>query len=270
MAYRSVTRELSSHREKWLRSPPMRCRDRFEPMCLFGTGRGSEMKKLLSVLSVFALAAIAAGSASAGSITTPTGLNPGDQFRIVFLSSTKTPAIHSNLSPYDDIVSRDATGYTYGGITPTWKAIVSGYFTDARDHIGLLSTSQIPLFTVDGTKVTTGNLWSGSILSPINRRIDGSIESTFVWTGTNGAGGGRPWVVGAQFSASTMYGHSDYTDQRWTAFDIFPGTIITRALYGISDVLSVPVTVPEPSSVMLAGLGGLAALAYSFKRKRKV
>ena len=36
MAYRSVTCELSSHREGWLRAFPMRCWGCFEPMCLFG------------------------------------------------------------------------------------------------------------------------------------------------------------------------------------------------------------------------------------------
>ena len=99
------------------------------------------MKKLLSVLSVFALAAIAAGTASAGSIATPTGLNPGDQFRIVFLSASQTLPTSSDLSTYDNIVSSDATGYTYGGNSPTWQAIVSSSTIDARDHIGLLSTS---------------------------------------------------------------------------------------------------------------------------------
>ena len=118
------------------------------------------MKKLLSVLSVFALAAIAAGTASAGSIATPTGLNPGEQFRIVFLSTTTTSATNSNLSTYDRIVSSDATGYTYGGNSPIWKAIVSSAGIDAKDHIGLQSTSVVPLYTVSGTKVSGGNLWS--------------------------------------------------------------------------------------------------------------
>jgi len=140
------------------------------------------MKKLLSVLSVFALAAIAAGSASAGSITTPTGLNPGDQFRFVFVSTTKTDGTSSDLSTYDTIVSNDSNGYTYGGKTPVWQAIVSNATTDARDHIGLLSTSLIPLFTVDGTKVSTGNLWIGSVMNPINIKIDGNSTTSYVWT----------------------------------------------------------------------------------------
>ena len=79
-------------------------------------------------------------------------------------------------------------GYTYGGNSPTWQAIVSSSTIDARDHIGLLSTSVIPLYTVDGTKVSTGNLWSGTLLSPINRYIDGSTHNYGAYTGTQADG----------------------------------------------------------------------------------
>ena len=226
------------------------------------------MKKLLSVLSVFGLAAIAAGTASARSISTPTGLNPGDQFRIVFVTSTETSATSSDLSAYDNIVSSDATGYTYGGTSPIWKAIVSNVITDARDHIGLLSTSLIPLFTVDGTKVSTGNLWSGSLLNPIYRTIDGFLKSSDVWTGTNSVTGTsveaptRDYYVGA--ASDVLVGFSTVPDGRWASFT----SRDLVALYGISNVLAVPASVPEPTTVMLASLGGLAALAYSFKRKQ--
>ena len=142
------------------------------------------MKKLLSVLSVFALAAIAASTASAGPIATPTGLNPGDQFRFVFVTTTTTFATSSDLSTYDNIVSSDATGYTYGGISPIWKAIVSNSIIDARDHIGLLSTSVVPLYTVNGNKVSGGNLWSENLLSPMNASISGTTINASVWTGT--------------------------------------------------------------------------------------
>ncbi len=228
------------------------------------------MKKLLSVLSVFALAAIAAGTASAGSISTPTGLNPGEQFRIVFLSSTSTSASSGDLSIYDSIVSADATGTTYGGTSPIWKAIVSNSTTKARDHIGLQNSSTIPLFTVDGTKVSAGNLWSGSLLNPINITIGGSVVSTKVWTGTNIDGGKQTYMgmfdipIG---SNSPSYGESNQANNLWTYVGFDAPSVLYR-VYGISDVLTVPASVPEPSTAMLVGLGGLAALGYSFKRKR--
>ena len=224
------------------------------------------MKKLLSLLSVFALAAIAAGTASAGSIATPTGLNPGDQFRIVFLTSSQTIAKTSDLSTYDNFVSSNATGYTYGGNSPTWQAIVSSPTIDARDHIGLLSTSVIPLYTVDGTKVSTGNLWSGTLLSPINRYIDGSTHNYGAYTGTK-ADGTKSNPVGPVGTDWTNIGLSNATNSQWIAWTQ-ADPVSLRNLYGISDVLTVPAAVPEPSTVMLVGLGGLAALGYSFKRKR--
>ena len=235
------------------------------------------MKKLLSVLSVFALAAIAAGTASAGSIATPTGLNPGDQFRIVFLTfpASATLPTSSNLSTYDNIVSSDATGYTYGGNSPIWKAIVSNVTTDARDHIGLLSTSLIPLYTVDGTKVSTGNLWSGELISGIGKRIDGQQVSDGVWTGTIWNTGTAMWretppmrhQMGDLVGERAVFGLSYGLGADWANSNTNINTASMR-LYGISEVLTVPSAVPEPSTVMLVGLGGLAALGYSFKRKR--
>jgi hypothetical protein len=233
------------------------------------------MKKLLSVLSIFALAAIAAGTASAGSIATPTGLDPGNQFRIVFVTTTTTPATSSDLSTYDSVVSSDATGYTYGGNSPIWKAIVSNVTTDARDHIGLLSTSLIPLYTVDGTKVSTGNLWSGELISPIGKRIDGQQVSDGVWTGTIWNTGTAMWredppmrhQMGDLVGQTAVFGLSYGLGADWANANLNINTASMR-LYGISEVLTVPASVPEPSTVMLVGLGGLAALGYSFNRKR--
>jgi hypothetical protein len=165
------------------------------------------MKKLLSVLSVFALAAIAAGTASAGQIATPTGLNPGDQFRFVFVTTTTTFATSSDLSTYDNIVSSDATGYTYGGISPIWKAIVSNSIIDARDHIGLQSTSVVPLYTVNGNNVSGGNLWSGNLLSPMNASISGTLLNTNVWTGTEW-NGTRSYYYFMSSHDRTNYGSS--------------------------------------------------------------
>ncbi len=224
------------------------------------------MKKLLSVLSVFALAAIAAGTASAGSISTPTGLNPGDQFRFVFVTANTSDATSSDLSTYDNIVSSDATGYTYGGISPIWKAIVSNSITDARDHIGLLSTSVVPLYTVNGAKVSGGNLWSGVLLSPMNVSISGQTATFKVWTGSN-TDGTKDSASPLGTPGAPVSGYSGSMQHPWIR-NSYESITNELPVYGISDVLTVPAAVPEPSTVMLVGLGGLAALGYSFKRKR--
>ena len=225
------------------------------------------MRKLLSVLSVFALAALAAGSASAGPIKTPTGLTPGDQFRIIFTTTAQSQATSSDLATYDSFVSNDASGTTYNGNQVTWKAIVSNLSTNARDHIGLLSTSIVPIYTADGTRVSNGNLWSTPLLAKVNRDSNGNIQNTrTVWTGTTGAGVslGSGYAVGEATPA--IGNNAVQNNSGWLEANSASNTT-TRYLYGISDILTVP-AVPEPSTAMLAGLGGLAALVYSFKRKR--
>ena len=218
---------------------------------------------------VLALAALAPGSASAGPINTPTGLTPGDQFRIIFTTTAFSDATSSNLATYDSFVSNDASGTTYNGNQVTWKAIVSNLSTNARDHIGLLSTSIVPIYTPDGTKVSNGNLWS-TLLAKVNKSIDGGQQSTGPhWTGTNdnGTTAGLGYAIG---QATPIIGNNAYlANGSWIAANSTANTDTLR-LYGISETLTVPSisAVPEPSTAMLAGLGGLAALVYSFKRKR--
>ena len=67
--------------------------------------RAFSMKRLLSVLSVFAITCVGAGTASAGPIiSTPTGLVAGDQFRIVFVTTSTTAATDTTFSTYDNLV----------------------------------------------------------------------------------------------------------------------------------------------------------------------
>jgi PEP-CTERM motif len=152
----------------------------------------------------------------------------------------------------------------------TWKAIVSNLSTNARDHIGLLSTSIVPIYTADGTRVSDGNLWNTPLLAKINRDSNGDIQSTGPhWTGTNGNGttSGVGYSMG---QATPIIGNNGYlNNSSWLSANSSSNTS-SHHLYGISETLTVPSisAVPEPSTAMLAGLGGLAALVYSFKRKR--
>ena len=44
----------------------------------------------------------------------------------------------------------------------------------------------MPLYLVDGTKISAGNLWSGALLYPINVDINGTIQANeYVWTATD-------------------------------------------------------------------------------------
>ena len=209
--------------------------------------------------------------ASAGLvISTPGGLNPGDHIRILFVTSDTTNATSTNISAYDTFVDTDANGATYNGSVISWQAIGSTTAVSAINHIG---TTGDAVYLVDGTKIAssddTSGLWSGSLLSAPNELLDGtSAGGVSVWDGTNADGSARTNLELG--SINPRYGTSSFTNSQWVYDDIFAGSINYR-LYGISSDLVVPgaTAVPEPSTALLAGLGGLAALAYSFARKRK-
>ena len=232
------------------------------------------MKLSIFALTLIVATSIAASTASAGSISAPSELNPGDQFRIVFVTDGTTAATSTAFSTYDNLVQSEASGTTYNGNSITWQAIVATSTVSAIDHIGETTTSSIPIFLVDGTKVTasdnTSGLWSGGLLHSINEDLLGAVPTLHaVWMGTNytGVAGGTAGVGG------TIVGHGDLTQagHNWAGAPAIIQKTSALHLYGISEVLTVPqstAAVPEPSTAMLAGLGGLVALAYSFKRKR--
>src|SRR4029077_4549975 len=104
------------------------------------------------------------GRAEATSITlqTPTGLNPGDTFRFVFVTDGIRDATSTNIADYDSFVNVDAGGATYSAVVVNWFAIGSTDSVEAINHVGQAIT---PVYLSDGTLVTTTTtstgLWSG-------------------------------------------------------------------------------------------------------------
>jgi PEP-CTERM motif len=231
--------------------------------------RRSSDEKIAVCLSIIAMAS-AAGTASTGLvISTPSGLNPGDHFRILFVTSDTTQAVSTAIGTYDTFVNTDANGATYNGSVISWKAIGSTSSVSAINHIG---TTGDAVYLADGTKVTSSDdssgLWSGSLDSAPNEYLDGSsVGVAAIWTGSNSDGSANVHPLG---NRNPSYGDTVYTGGDWINVGVgFSGG--AHRLYGIRSDLVVPsaTAVPEPSTALLAGLGSLAALAYNFARKRK-
>jgi PEP-CTERM motif len=227
------------------------------------------MKIALSFCFSMLMMASAIGTASAGLIvSTPAGLNPGDHFRIMFVTTGTTAATSSNISTYDAFVNSDANGATYNGSTISWQAIGSTSTVNAITHIG---TTGDAVYLADGTKVASSDglsgLWSGSLLNAPDEYLNGTLANTTTWTGTNTNGSSSSPLGGGTF---VEFGSPTSKTGIWVHASVdFNSTPYN--LYGISSDLVVPSgsAVPEPSTVMLAGVGGLAALAYTLARKRK-
>ncbi len=224
---------------------------------------------LLACLSSSLLATAASTSFAGLVISTPRGLNPGDHFRIVFVTTGTTDATSKNISTYDAFVNTDANGATYNGSVISWQAIASTASVDAINHIG---TTGDAVYRADGTKVTSSDdssgLWSGSLLHAPNDYLSGtSATGATVFTGTT-AFGHSSFELGNLGDVTIGISNNNASDWVSHYYDV---PTASHNLYGISSDLVVPgaTAVPEPSTAVLAGLGALAGLAYSFARNRK-
>ena len=221
------------------------------------------LRKFFLVLSVITIASVPIGNADAGQIlNTPTGLNIGDHFRFLFVTTAGTQELANSISDFDAFVNSDAAGATYGGQTVSWQAVVSDlYGNDAIKHIGVYGDA---VYRPDGTMIANSDsktgLWSGTLLNAPDGRLDGTEYGTLVWTGTKSDG-----TSANNFGLNyPTIGYNGATDGAW----IDAGTDFltdTWLVYGISQDL---IAVPEPSTALLAGLGGVIGLAASFIRTR--
>ena len=247
-----------------------------------------------AILSTVALAWQVTAFAGPIAIQTPSGLQGGDQFRIIFVTPDKISAVSNNITTYDNFVNTEAAGATYNGQTIHWLAVGSTDAVDAKVHIGQTNTA---VYMANGTEVaisdTATGLWAGGDLlaQPTQDLAGNSYTSGSVFTGTSGIGteyftsvpgqGNVFWGLGATNSV-TQGGvtytnnvevgslHSNVGGYDWISLGFGAGLAPrdnTYQVYGISDVLTVP-PVPEPSTLLISGLGVLAiGVAQRFRKK---
>ncbi len=238
--------------------------------------------KQLGILSGVALATLGTSAAQAALVVVPTGLAPGAQYRLVFVTAGTRDAQSTEINDYNTFVTNEVTGsalataLTTAGFnlnTITWKAIGSTSAVAARDNTGTNpSSTGVPIYLIDGNRVANNNadLWDGSLQHPINRNNlgNGNLEQD-VWTGSDVLGLG---FVMFELGANNVF--AGETGEYWISFKIMaPGTL--NHMYAMSSVLTVPgnqpepVTVPEPTSLLgYITLGGLM-LGSAVRKARK-
>ena len=207
----------------------------------------------------FAIVEITPCQAGPIALETPAGLTPGETFRFMFVTDDTTVATSSNIATYDAFVQADAGGATYNGVEVNWQAIGSTASVNAITHIGV-NPGISGVYLPDGTLVTpsdgSSGLWSGSLTNAPDETLNGAKPTYFVWTGTSPSGTAQAELGGA----NVEYGYDTQSNSDWV---VYIGTVPSsdsEPIYGISAVLTVAGTVPEPSTGVLAGMGSAIAL----------
>jgi hypothetical protein len=110
--------------------------------------------------------------ASATLIDAIHALNPGDKYRVLFVTSTTTGGQLSDINTYNSFVQNAAAaGSVTSSLGLTWRALASTRSVDAQTNSSVLSTdaSTVRFFNTLGQLVafSGADLWDGSLAAPI-------------------------------------------------------------------------------------------------------
>lgn len=215
-------------------------------------------------LFVGVLALACCREAVAALVLVPPALNPGDQYRLVFSTSTTIPASSTDIATYNSFVNTVAAGNSLlNGIT--WSAIASTPDDDARDNTGTNPSAHagVPIYNLAGARLAISNadLWDGALENPVAVDENGNPTTADVWTGT-GIFGQETFNVEGLGTSVVTAGKVTLSTSSWIRGATLSNTGQSLSIYAISQVLTV--AVPEYSSFGMMGL--CLVLAAGFRR----
>lgn len=205
----------------------------------------------IRILFCFIAALLTCGSLlRAEPIRQPPALEPGDQYRIIFVTSETRDATSTEIQEYNDFVQAVAdSAPVVGSWDVEWKAVVSTETISARENV--TDTLGIPIFRIDGTPYAPEELFFGQngrveftelgTTLPQNTDFE-DVRGAAVWTGGEGEfvptigfmGDDRVTIGGSMGGGVVAYGLSgaDFKQNE-------------HHLYAVSEIL---IAVPEPTA----------------------
>ena len=227
----------------------------------------------------FLFAAIFVFSAAArAGVVAPSGLAPGDTYRLIFVTDSSILGSDPNIADYNAFVTAAANSDPgLAALNTSWTALLSTFAVNVLDNTSLSATdSSTPFYNTLGQLIATGvfngddglydsgdgfDSHSAQILDPSG--VTTTSPYALVWTGTlpEYATTFPAFAVGFR---SALAGDSTMLQDGWTRSDNY-FTTNALAVYGISGLLTVPT--PEPSTLGTAGLAAAALLGLARARR---
>ena len=233
--------------------------------------------KLMVLIVGFTLLILGFTPVQAAPITVPTGLSPGDQYRLVFVTSGTRDATSTDIGDYNSFVTGEAASSVLTELQTQWFAIASTQYTWASQNTNTdlwMGEIGVPIYNLAGEIVATDyyELWHGSVSHPIDVLSDGNRlqdADMRVWTGTGPEGWPPPFGgplgvtnpgTGLADSKSYWIWDLDLLTDYWLSL---------HRMYAMSGILTVQNPVPAPTSLVLlsSGIFGLLGLR---RKARKV
>ncbi|MEM7203609.1 MAG: hypothetical protein AAF628_25315, partial [Planctomycetota bacterium] len=125
----------------------------------------------------------------------PVGLKPGDQYRVMFVTNTRSQARSADLSTYDALITAEASASPLGALATSWQIVASTVAIDARDHTQTdpspAGRTGVPIYRPDGVRIADDydHLWNAdaeNLLATLSVDASGvQVAQSAVWTGTN-------------------------------------------------------------------------------------
>ncbi|MFK7977797.1 MAG: IPTL-CTERM sorting domain-containing protein [Halioglobus sp.] len=232
----------------------------------------------MSFLSVFLLgmSSVANSQIDAPPELQPAGLNPGDTFFVIFVTSQQQNYNRSATSAEIDVdgVNSAAGGSETSGVVG-WRSLY-GFETNAG--AGTLNTMDAaeawgnvtdrPIFTTTGVRVANdrADMLDNTLLAPIGSDENGNAPTnTQVFTGLTNTGAIAAAALGDDQGAGAQFGLNTSVTGTWAQSALAD---VNRHLYVLSPLLRMPLpaaSVPVPTLpvfglAILAGLLGLFGL----------
>lgn len=126
-------------------------------------------------------------------IVMPSGLSPGDEYRLAFTTSGTRNAESTDIADYNAFVTAAAnTLPELAALETQWFAIASTATVDARTNTGTTPPGAVPVYLLNDTLLATSydDLWDWSIAAPFDytELCAPVVGGPAIWTGTTGFG----------------------------------------------------------------------------------